>query len=218
VNLKKIVNRKRSNRSQASGYYNRTRILAHYQNRDSLLCKGGAQLKRNAHLRSLFLILILVCSCASQPLPPAQPEPAPKAIRLQLISNPQLNYYNNLPHSLLVCVYQLSNLNELNQLSEDTEGMYKLRECALFDSSVTQAKRLIIHPNQDLNLELDRAQGTKYVAIVAGYQLLEKERVIRLFEIPEIEEKKGWIRRTKTLKLAPLDISLRLGPQQIESI
>jgi len=177
-------------------------------------------LKRNANLLYLFLtaFLILICSCASQPLPPAQSEPAPKAIRLQLTSDPQLNYYNNLPHSLLVCVYQLSNLNELNQLADDTEGIYKLRECTLFDSSVTQAKRLIVHPKQDLNLELDRAQGTKYVAIVAGYQLLEKERVLRMYEVPEIVEKKGWIRRTKTLKLGPLDISLRLGPQQIESI
>jgi type VI secretion system VasD/TssJ family lipoprotein len=175
-------------------------------------------LKRNMHLLYLCLAAFLIYACASQPPPPAQPEPASKAIRLQLKSDPQLNFYNNLPHSLLVCVYQLSNLNELNQLSEDAEGISKLRECALFDSSVTQAKRVIVHPDQNLNLELDRAQGTKYVAIVAGYQLLEKERVIRLFEIPEIVEKKGWIRRTKTLKLGPLDISLRLGPQQIESI
>lgn len=175
-------------------------------------------MKRIPNLLYLSLAVFFIWACASQPLPPAQSEPATKAIRLQLKSDPQLNYFNNLPHSLLVCVYQLSNLNELNQLADDTEGIYKLRECALFDSSVTQAKRLIVHPDQDLNLELDRAQGTKYVAIVAGYQLLEKERVIRMFEIPEIIEKKGWIRRTKTLKLAPLDISLRLGPQQIESI
>lgn len=175
-------------------------------------------MKRNPGLLYMLLIGFLIWACASQPLPPAQSEPATKAIRLQLKSDPQLNYYNNLPHSLLVCVYQLSNLNELNQLAHDTEGIHKLRECALFDSSVTQAKRLIVHPDQDLNLDLDRAQGTKYVAIVAGYQLLEKERVMRIFEIPEVVEKKGWIRRTKTLKLAPLDISLRLGQQQIESI
>ena len=110
------------------------------------------------------------------------------------------------------------NLTVFDQLANDTEGIHKLRECTLFDSSVTQAKRLIVHPDQDLNLELDRAQGTKYVAIVAGYQLPEKERVMRVFEITEVVEKKGWIRRTKTLKLAPLDISLRLGQQQIESI
>lgn len=175
-------------------------------------------MKRNTHLLYLFLTVFLMCSCASQPLPPAQPEPASGAIRLQLKSDPQLNFYNNLPHSLLVCVYQLRNLNELKQLADDTEGINKLRECALFDSSVTQAKRVIVHPKQDLNLELDRAQGTKYVAIVAGYQLLEKERVLRMYEVPEIVEKKGWIRRTETLKLGPLDISLRLGPQQIESI
>jgi type VI secretion system VasD/TssJ family lipoprotein len=192
--------------------------LTHSHGENATLSKGGVQLKRNVNLLYLFLTVFFIWSCASQPLPPAQPEPAPGAIRLQLKSDPQLNFFNNLPHSLLVCVYQLSNLNELNQLADDNEGIYKLRECTLFDSSVTQAKRLIVHPNQDLNLELDRAQGTKYVAIVAGYQLLKKERVIRLYEVPEIVEKKGWIRRTKTLKLGPLDISLRLGPQQIESI
>ena len=175
-------------------------------------------MRRNIDLLHLFLTVFLICSCASAPPPPAQPEPAPGAIRLQLKSDPQLNFFNNLPHSLMVCVYQLSDLNKLNQLAGDTEGIYKLRECEIFDSSVTQAKRLIVHPNQDLNLELDRAQGTKYVAIVAGYQLLEKERVIRMYEIPEIVEKKGWIKRTETLKLSPLDISLRLGPQQIENI
>jgi type VI secretion system VasD/TssJ family lipoprotein len=175
-------------------------------------------LKRNTHLLFLLLTVFLMSSCASQSPPPAQPEPESAAIRLQLKSDPQLNFYNNLPHSLLVCVYQLSNLNELKQLADDGEGIYKLRECTLFDSSVTQAKRLIVHPNKDVNLELDRAQGTKYVAIVAGYQLLKKERVLRMYEVPEIVEKKGWIRRTKTFKLGPLDISLRLGPQQIESI
>jgi type VI secretion system VasD/TssJ family lipoprotein len=218
VNLKKIARKNRSNQLLINGFLEIFDVFKHSRSENPTLSKGGVQLKRNAHLLYLFLTVFLMCSCASQPPPPAQSEPAPKAIRLQLTSDPKLNYYNEVAHSLLVCVYQLSNLNELNQLAGDTEGIYKLRECALFDSSVTQAKRLIVHPNQDLNLELDRAQGTKYVAIVAGYQLLEKERVLRMYEVPEIVEKKGWIRRTKTLKLGPLDISLRLGPQQIESI
>jgi hypothetical protein len=39
--------------------------------------------------------------------------------------------------------------------------------------------------------------------------------MIRLFEIPVVVEKKGFIRRKKIQKPGPLNIELILGPQQI---
>jgi len=89
-------------------------------------------------------------------------------------------------------------------------------ECGLFDSSVAGSERLIIHPGQDLTFRLNRAEGARYIAIVAGYYSLYKERIIRLFDIPVIIEKKGWIKRTKILKPGPLNIELTLGPKQIQ--
>jgi len=62
---------------------------------------------------------------------------------------------------------------------------------------------------------LDRAEGARYVAVAAGYYLLEKERMVRLYEIPVVIEKKGFIKRSKTQKLGILEIDLRLGPEQI---
>lgn len=172
------------------------------------------------YIKYLILCLLvgsLICSCASKPLPPPELRPEPGAIRLYLKADPQLNLYHGIPHTILVCAYQLKNTNALNQLADDTEGIYNLLECRLFDASVARSKRLIVHPGQDLNLALDRAEGAKYVAIVAGYHLLQKERMIRLYEVPVIVEKKGWIRRTKIQKLGPLSIELMLGPLQIES-
>jgi hypothetical protein len=117
--------------------------------------------------------------------------------------------------TVLKHLYQLRDPNTFNQLSDDTEGIYKLLECDLFDASVATAKRLIVHPGQDVTVTLDRAEGAKYVALAAGYYALEKDRMIRLFDIPVVIDTKGFIKRTKESKPGRLAIELELGPSQI---
>lgn len=170
------------------------------------------------YINSLFLLLIAfgVYSCASLPLAPPEWRYEKEAIQLHLKADFQLNLHEGTPHTLLICVYQLRNPNIFNQLAGDNNGLYKLLECGLFDSSVAGSERLIIHPGQDLTFRLNRAEGARYIAIVAGYYSLHKERIIRLFDIPVIIEKKGWIKRTKILKPGPLNIELTLGPKQIQ--
>jgi predicted component of type VI protein secretion system len=77
---------------------------------------------------------------------------------------------------------------------------------------------MIVQPGQDINMTLDRAEGARYVAFVAGYYILEKERMVKMVTIPEFVEKKGLIKRSKTRKPAPMTIDLILGPQQITTI
>jgi len=170
------------------------------------------------YIKILFLWLLAfgVCSCASLPLAPPEWRYEKEAIQLHLKADFQLNLHEGTPHTLLICVYQLRNPNTFNQLAGDNNGLYKLLECGLFDSSVAGSERLIIHPGQDLTFRLNRAEGARYIAIVAGYYSLHKERIIRLFDIQVIVEKKGWIKRTKILKPGPLNIELTLGPKQIQ--
>jgi len=172
------------------------------------------------HLNTLlFLIIVsLIYSCASQPLPPPQWQYEKDAIKLHLKADPKLNLEEGTPHTLLVCVYQLKDPNAFNQLAGDNDGIYKLLECKLFDASVATSKRIIARPGQDIPLVLDRAEGARYVAAVAGYYTLQKDRMIRLFKIPVVVEKKGFIERKKTQKPGPLNIELTLGPQQILSV
>ena len=163
-----------------------------------------------------LLLSLLVWSCASKQLPPPGLEYEEGAIKIHVKANAQLNLSDGKPHTLLVCLYQLRDPNVLNQLASDQEGLYRLLECNLFDASVVGAKKLIIQPGQDITLNLDRAEGARYVAVAAGYYLIQRERMVRLYEIPVVIEKKGIVRRTKRKKLDTLEIDLKLGPQQIQ--
>jgi len=165
---------------------------------------------------TMVLVMILMAACASQPLPPPDWTYGPGAIQIHLKADPKLNFDEGVPHTLVVCLYQLKDPNAFNQLSGDTDGIYKLLECGLFDAGVATAKRLIVNPGQVVDLTMDRAEGAKYVAVVAGYYVLEKDRMIRLFDIPVVLESKGFIKRTKVSKPGPLKIDLELGPSQIK--
>jgi len=167
-------------------------------------------------LAVLGIIALLVGACASQPLPPPKWSYEKDAIEVHLKADPKLNFDDGVAHTLLVCLYQLKDPNAFNQLSDDTDGVYKLLDCGLFDAGVATSKRLIVHPGKDVTVTLDRAEGAKYVAAVAGYYVLQKERMIRLFDIPVVVEKKGFIKTTKIAKPGLLKIELELGPSQIK--
>ena len=166
----------------------------------------------------LLLFIFLICSCASQPLPPPEWRYEKDAIQIHVKAHPQLNFTEGMPHTLAICLYQLRDPNVFNQLAGDTDGIYKLLGCSLFDASVTSSERLIINPGQDSTFLLDRLEGSKYVGILAGYYLIQRERILRLLEIPIIIEKKGWIKRTKISKPGPFNIELVLGPRQIQKL
>lgn len=169
--------------------------------------------------KSLPILVILAAvlgACATPPLPPPDWGYEKDAITLRLQADPNLNFDDGAPHTLVLCTYQLKDPNTFNQLSEDLEGIYKLLECGLFDGSVATARRLIVHPGQDQSINLDRAAGAQYVAVVAGYYTLEKSRMIRLYDIPVVVSQSGLVRRTTVARPGPLTIDLALGPLQIE--
>ena len=172
------------------------------------------------YVKALFLVMIIsmVYACASQPLPPPQWQYEKEAIKLHFKADAELNLEEGTPHTLLVCVYQLKDPNAFNQLAEDNDGLYKLLDCELFDAAVATSKKLIVRPGQDKTFVFDRAEGAKYVAVVAGYYVLHKDRMIRLFDIPVITEKKGFFSRKKIQKPGPLNIELTLGPRQILTV
>jgi type VI secretion system VasD/TssJ family lipoprotein len=165
---------------------------------------------------SVLVALLFVCSCASKPLPPPEFTYGKGQIQLDIKAEAQLNSYEGSPHTLLLCIYQLRDPNAFNQLTGDEDGLYKLLECGNFDPSVTNTKRLIVRPGQTTQVQLDRAEGTKYVGLVAGYSVMQKKNMIGLFKIPVIVEKKGFISRTKIKKPGPLHLEILLGARQIK--
>ena len=162
--------------------------------------------------------MLFFAACAAKQLPPPKWTYQKEAIRMHIKADGKLNLDEGEAHTLLLCVYQLSDPNTFNQLSNDEDGLYRLLECSLFGDGAAAAKRMIIQPGQDINLALDRAEGARYVAMVAGYYILEKERMVKMVAIPEYVEKKGFIKKSKTRKPARMNVELILGPQQITTV
>lgn len=160
---------------------------------------------------------------ASLPPPTAYVPPPPTdwqfqkdGIRLHIKSDPQLNLFQGDAHTLLICLFNLRDPNVFNQMVEEREGLTKLLECGRFDSSVASSRRWVIQPGQELNEALDRAEGARYVGLVAGYYSLQKEKMVRLYSIPVLEDSKGLVFRTKTSLAAILNLDLYFGPLEIQ--
>ena len=160
-------------------------------------------MKKNIIKLSILVSLFFILSCASAPKYLYEED----AITLHLKSGENLNLYEDSAHTLLLCVYQLKDPNAFKQLIDEDKGISRLLGCNRFDTGVTGFKRLVIQPDEETVKTMDRAEGTKYIGIVAGYFGMQKEKIFHLQQIPL-----GFI--TKNPKRAK--INLFLGPQGIQ--
>lgn len=167
-----------------------------------------------------FISFLLIASCASrQPQPIAPPEwrYEKDAVRLAFQADPNLNLYNNISHTLQLCIYQLKDPNGFNQRTQSEDGLYSLLACTLFDASVTNFRSVIVRPGETISFMMDRAEGAKYIGIAAGYADIDKDRITRLIEIPVIIVKEDSGSRQQIAKPDIVNLNLRLGPFQIEA-
>lgn len=171
-------------------------------------------MKRTIKVLLQFSVIFVFFSCASTPQGPEW-KYEKNAINLHLISEPRLNLYQGKPHTLLLCLYQLRDPNAFNQLVDEEDGLSKLLECRRFDGTVASSKTFVIQPDQEIRESLDRAEGAKYVGIVAGYYMLHKDRVIRLFQIPLKKKTRGFVSRRRISSPDKLKIDLYLSTQEI---
>ena len=160
------------------------------------------------HALLLLCLVAVILSCST---PSRTPEYTyqREAITITLRADPRLNLYQGIPHTLVACTYQLKDPNAFNQLVDERDGLSKLLECSRFDASVAYAKRLVVQPGQEMRDSLDRAEGARYLSIVAGYYNLQKWNVVRLFQIPV---------STRSSKPQDVNIELYLGPEAIQDV
>ena len=172
----------------------------------------------NSLLKSCFysFLFMIVCSCASAPSSAVQYDYGEGAISLNLKADSQLNRYNGVQHTLSTCVYQLSDSKEFNQLSSNRDGLYRLLGCEKFDPSVKGTERVILHPGKDEMKTLDRVEGSRFVAVAAGYYNIRKDEIVRIFEVPVVQELTGFLGQNKISRAGDLNITLSMGPQQIK--
>ncbi|MBT1072788.1 type VI secretion system lipoprotein TssJ [Pelotalea chapellei] len=164
---------------------------------------------------ALVCLSVLLTGCSSGPLVIVPPDwrYEKDAINLNIKADKHLNVYQKTSHALLLCVYHLRDTNAFNQYLNERDGLTKLLECGRFDPSVVLARQMIIQPGQELTQVMDRAEGTRFVNIAAGYYNLRTDQVTRSYPVPLDEVKRGGNLIQTTKKLT---IDLRLGPAAID--
>ncbi len=144
------------------------------------------------------------------------------AIKLKVNADKNLNIYEGEAKTLHLCVYQLRSPNIINKMTSNEDGLYQLLEkkCGFSDGSVASSMALTVQPGESVSYTFDRAEGAKYIAFVAGYYSLQKERIVRIVRVPVVFVKKstGIFSSVEVPTPANLNIRLSLGPKQILKI
>ena len=140
------------------------------------------------------------------------------AVVLRLKADATLNLYQGSAHTLVLCVYQLKDPNAYNELAKSTDGLVKLLACQRFGDSVAGVQRVIVQPGTERKIEMDRAEGAKYVAVAAGYFELDPNNASKLMKIPVDVVNQGWVFKDKYQLPGKLDVGLYLGPRGIQEL
>jgi len=131
-----------------------------------------------------LVLLLLMVGCSSDKTPPKVAyKPSGIVISYDSVSN--LNSYDQSPHSVMLAVYQLDNINAFHQLSSNKAGIQKLLTLNKFDPSVLGVDKRFVYSNESGVITLDRLENTRWVGIVAGYYNLSSNQVIQEFQIPK---------------------------------
>lgn len=169
-------------------------------------------------LLSLLFFLSFLSSCATSKKA-GSADPAlvwgfeKKAIEISYQADKNLNLYDEKPHTILMCLYQLSDPNVFNELSKSEDGLNKLLTCSRFDESVVGFMQIIVQPGESKSLYLDRAENAKWAGLVAGYYNLSPGLITCLFEVPIVTKRK-WLLFKKPIP-GNLSINLSLGSNKI---
>ncbi len=152
--------------------------------------------------------LLLLSSCMGAPsrLSTGQGE-----VNLVFEADAMLNARGGEPHPVSVCVYQLREPEAFMALARTEDGIYKLLECSPFDPGVADVKRCVVQPGTVRRVSLARAEGARFVGLVAGYYAVDRGRDVRIFSLPG---RTGGI-LSGGARAVPLEVTLRLGPRGI---
>jgi type VI secretion system VasD/TssJ family lipoprotein len=141
-----------------------------------------------------------------------------RGIKISYKADPELNLYENKPHTLFVCIYQMKDPNAFNELRLDRTGLMKLLECKRFDQGVSSSESIIVHPGDEETIVFDRAEDARFVGVVAGYYSLWPINVTRLVLVPVKIEKSGWLIQKKVAQPGQLSLKLYFGPEEVQQI
>ena len=111
------------------------------------------------------------------------------AIAMRLHASDQLNLFRGRTHTLLLHVYQVRDPGGISRRLDTPAEVLRLLRRGDDDLDVLALKQVIIGPNQQKLLRIDRADRARYLVLIAAYAELDIDDAVRIVPIPEVNDK-----------------------------
>lgn len=174
----------------------------------------------------LFLGLLtpLIVSCSNDTRERQQAlENVPKlyaegAVNIELIAEPKLNAWKDMPNSVTILVIQGRGNADVKEILDNKQKLRALFNGAGAKDNLIKVDRYSLMPGQKSTLHIDRAENVEEIALVAGYYPFPGEGHIARFEVPVALSKNHWWGSDWSAKQQPLQVSLTFGHTSIVRI
>jgi len=141
----------------------------------------------------------------------------PGALTLNITADAGLNTYEGLPHSVVLCIFQLNEPSVFEEQATTEGGIRRLLACDRFDKSVTHYERRFVGPGSNATIPMDRSEGAQFVAVVAGYYDFQPGMVTRTWQIPlKVSQTGSLFWKSDVYNPGGLTMDLLLGPNSIQ--
>lgn len=144
-----------------------------------------------------------------------------KGITIRFIPDKLLNIYEGNPHTLYVGIFQLNNPSKFIKMSSTQSGIEELLSDEVVDDSILSNTKQILYPDIESIVVLDRAEQSKYIAIVTGYVNLESDSSVRIIPINGMQEPRKNLLSfigEPDIRAAIVKLWVSLGEKSIKSV
>ena len=168
----------------------------------------------------LLASLMVIAGCApnettrQQLLQQTPPWYAEGAIVVTIKTEPVLNAWQGMSNALSLVILQSKEKQTLEALISSEKQARTLFSGAALSADILSADRFTAMPGQQTTLHINRAENTRYVAIVAGYYPAPGPGQTSLMAVP-VELKRSWLKWQ--VEVEPLHVTTVWGERALVS-
>lgn len=144
------------------------------------------------------LLVLLLAGCSSKKedpyaMPPPLPADSPDkvvwneakgAISLILEAADDSNLIDGTGHATSICIMQVPDADKLKAMGQDADGIRALLACRPAPPDIIAARQFYVQPGTHMTLVMDRVEGARHIAVVAGFNSLSPEACLATVPIP----------------------------------
>ncbi len=180
----------------------------------------------------LLLLPVFLCACGEDPpkpsdnLPPPTPAESPERISwgymphgvdVLIVARDDINIVGEVNHAVLLKLVQVNAQEGIKALAATKEGIVQLLESTPENAGILLTKQLYIQPGSQTELIIDRAEGARYFAVIAGFDSLDPQKCFSITPFPiHHDTEREWLILSKDVYSPGLmDARIFLTEQQV---